>query len=189
MRYYRYKPDINVFNGVTCYRVQDDEMLRDLMRHQPRSLCKELEYLRLKPDDIPPYHADNDGDFPDLHPHVPVMSLRAYQLLQHLLGPNIEVIHAEHPRHQYVVLNLLETVDAVDMASSQISNRTFPFIGRANIDKYYLRHDIVKGRHFVRIAHPITSVLVDDDFRSAVEIHNLRGLRFDPVPLINPPPN
>jgi hypothetical protein len=120
------------------------------------------------------------GDFPSLINHVPVLSSRAWQVLQSLIGGSVEALPLEHPTGIFYAINVLDLVDCLDYSRSQIER--FPSGGIMYIERYAFKKGCVEGRHIFKIAEaPLKRVLVSDTFKQLVEKSQLEGLIFSGV--------
>jgi len=126
------------------------------------------------------------GDFPSLanYSKVPVVTERAWRLLQPLIGYCCEVLPVVHPSGQsHFFIHVMETIDALDVERAEINRSKID--GRINrIYKYAFKPGLLEGKHIFKL--PLESgadLLVDDEFRKVVEENGLKGLRFSPIPM------
>lgn len=185
MSYYLYRPDANNFAGIGFeWEIDSPEEKRVLGVHDIDSPVR-TEWTPPTAhgfEDNPP----TDGDFPSLSNYwrIPVMSQRAWDALHPLIGYCCEPLPTIHPSGQpFYIIHVMETIDALDEERSGLWRN--PATGRVgDISRYALKHGRLAGKHIFKL--PTKSggeLLVDDEFRKAVEQHGLQGLLFDPVHL------
>lgn len=124
----------------------------------------------------------NPGDFPSLYIGTPVFSKRAWLALQPLIGDSVEALPILYPDSTtYYTMNVLEIVDCLDVANSEISRNGVT--GNVSwIHRFSFKRDKLRGKHLFKIPEaPSLFVFVSDDFKRIVEEHNLRGLKFKSV--------
>ncbi|GIW96756.1 MAG: hypothetical protein KatS3mg111_0089 [Pirellulaceae bacterium] len=181
MYYYRYHPDANNYAGIML-RPEDRDVIK--IRHVTSPIADEwvpVEVLDIE--DNPSTH----GDFPSLvnYNMIPVMSLRAWDALRPLIGYCCEALPIIHPSGKpYYIIHVMETIDALDEERSELSRNRVT--GRVSaVYRYALRPASLSGKHIFKL--PLESgdeLLVDDAFRQAVVQHGLKGLLFNPIPLV-----
>jgi len=185
--YYRYDPDANNFAGIGFeWEIDSPEEKRVLGVH-------DIDHPVITAWPPPVAHGFDDnppaeGDFPSLSNYnmIPVMSQRAWDALRPLIGYCCEPLPIIHPSGQpFYIIHVMETIDALDDERSEL--RQSQIDGRVNrIFKYAFRKDLLASKHIFKL--PTKSggeLLVDDEFRKAVEQHGLQGLLFDPVQLVD----
>jgi len=128
--------------------------------------------------------ADFLGSFD--HANSPVMNERAWAVLKPLIGYCCEALPIIHPNGlQYFIIHVMEEIDALDEERSESTRNDVT--GRVNqILKYALKEDLIQGKHIFRL--PLESgsdLLLSEEFRKTVESNNLKGLIFEPIPMVN----
>jgi hypothetical protein len=111
---------------------------------------------------------------------APVLSSRAKQVVEPLLGDRAQWLPLAFDEQEYWLLNLLNIVDALDEERSVITRLpTNP--NAITIDAYALRPEAVAQEWMFKIRKAPYDVLVTERFRSLVEDNGLTGLYFQPV--------
>lgn len=185
MKYYRYRPDANNFAGIGFeWDFDSPEEKRVLGVHDIDHpvLVEWTPPVAHGFDDNPP----TEGDFPSLSNYwrIPVMSQRAWDALRPLIGYCCEALPIIHPSGRpFSIIHVMETIDALDEERSEL--RRSQIDGRVNrVFKYAFRDNLLAGKHIFKL--PLESggeLLIDDEFRQAVEKNGLQGLVFNPLPL------
>jgi hypothetical protein len=111
---------------------------------------------------------------------VPVLSVRAKQVVEPLLGDKAQWLPLAFEEREYWLLNLLNLVDALDEERSVI--RRLPTNPDAmTVKAYALRPEAVAQQWIFKVPQAPFDVLVTERFRSLVEDNGLTGLYFQPV--------
>jgi len=187
MNYYRYRPDADNFAGIGFeWEIDSSEEKRVLGVHN-------IDYPVIAEWTPPVAHGFEDnppteGDFPSLSNYwrIPVMSQRAWAALRPLIGDCCEALPIVHPSGQpFYIIHVMQTIDALDDERSELWRN--PATGRVgDISCYAFKYELLAGKHIFKLPRESGGeLLVDDEFRKAVEQHGLKGLLFHPVPQVN----
>ena len=194
-RFYEYHPDVNRFAAVEfvsgpVYGTGDSSTVTDLhWRDEP---VRDT-WIPLKCDGF-----DGDppkvGDFPSVNDYskIPMMSERAWSVLEPIIGDACEALPLMHPfPGTYYLIHVMQTIDALDITASDVEflhdedDDAYVADKRIwRIDRYAFKYDLIEGQHIFKL--PLMSgsgLIVDDVFRKTVEDRGLRGLRFKELPL------
>jgi hypothetical protein len=181
MDLYLYRPDANRFAGVGFSKADDGQIV-DVHYTDTPLTNKWIVPVAHGFEDNPP----TQGDFASLSNfwRIPVMSQRAWDALLPLIGESCEALPIVHPTGDpYFIIHVMETVDCLDTSNAQVTRNAVT--GRVSrIFRYAFNHNFPAGKHIFKL--PIESgaeLIVDDDFRRAVESSGLMGLKFEPLPL------
>jgi len=184
-RYYLYNPDANGFAGVGFSLADNDKITRIHFNDEPLSATWKPRSCHIF-DDNPP----TDGDFPSLSNfnEIPLMSERAWTALRPLIGYCCEALPIIHPSGEaYFIVHVMNTIDALDADASNVRRHEGPKPEDRRIyriDRYAFRNKMLRGQHLFKLPHLSGSeLIVDDEFRRAVEANRLRGLLFRELPL------
>ncbi len=82
------------------------------------------------------------------------------------------------------MIHVLDTIDALDIEQSEVSRSEGRDRRVRRIYQYVLKTSLLEGKHIFKL--PLMSggeLIVDDEFRTAVEQNGLQGLRFKPIPM------
>jgi hypothetical protein len=181
MVFYQYWPAANNYAGIG-FSEDDKEWVVDL-HFTDAPLAKEW--------NVPAAHGFEDypeaeGDFPSLsnYNHIPVMSQRAWDVLRPLIGDCCEALPIVYPTGEpYFIIHVMKTIDGLDAEKSNLTRNATT--GRVNwIYKYAFKPGLLEGQHIFKL--PLESgagLFVDDVFRQAVEANQLKGLKFNPLPM------
>jgi hypothetical protein len=127
-----------------------------------------------------------DGDFPSLsnYNELPVMSERAWVALRPLIGYCCEALPIIHPAGKpYFIVHVMETIDGLDANRSEVKHFTDGGIMR--IVRYSFKPEMLQDKHIFKLPRESGGELVvDDDFRRAVEANGLKGLQFKELPMV-----
>jgi hypothetical protein len=208
MKYYRYRPDTDHFAGIGIVvgkeeppadKEMTEEEWTEKASHMPfraahhkwtvdvhftdKPLAKQWETpitTNFKED--PP----TQGDFPSLNEFwtVPVMSEKAWNVLQPLIGNCCEALPVIHPTGSpYFIVHVMKTIDCLDVTKSEFWCN--PSSGRmGDISCYAFKPGLLRGKHIFKLPIECTGeLIVDDTFRQVVEANGLKGLLFDPLPM------
>jgi hypothetical protein len=184
MTFYRYQPDANSFAGIG-FSLDDDDRIVDVHFTDTPLADQWVAPVAHGFEDNP----ETEGEFPSLSNfnEIPVMSQRAWDVLRALIGYCCEGLPIIHPTGKpYFIIHVMETIDVLDEQRAEFSrNDTTGRISR--IYKYAFKPELLHGKHIFKL--PLESggeLIVDDDFRRAVEANGLVGLKF--VKIYPPPP-
>lgn len=180
MKYYYYRPDSDRFNAIGLK--PEDRNLISIRTVYARILptWKPIEVVEF--DDNPGV----EGDFPSLtnYNQLPVMSHKAWQALEPVIGSCCEPLPLRHPSGSSLYLvHFTESTDALDVEKSELKRYTDGGIMR--VVRYALKSETIRGRHAVKLPKESGGeVLVDEEFRKAVEANKLLGLEFKEVSMV-----
>jgi hypothetical protein len=180
MKYYRYRPDANAFNGVVLQQKDDAAVTRIYYGDDP-ILPK---WVPITVEGL----ADNpgrEGDFPTLYNfwRIPLMSLRALNSLLALIGDCCEALPIKYPSGEaFFIIHVMRTIDCLDFELSELTRNEVT--GRVNrIYRYAFTPDMLQGKRIFKL--PLESggeLLVDDEFRYQAERSGLKGLLLEELP-------
>lgn len=180
MPYYVYRPDANNFAGIGFSPVDSDRVVQVHFTDTPL-VDKWSTPMAHGFDDNP----EAEGDFPSLSNFngIPVMSQRAWRVLYPLIGYCSEALPIIYPTGKlYFIIHVMGTVDGLDCAKSELTRNATT--GRVNrIFRYAFNREIIQDKHVFKL--PIecgAELIVDEDFRRAVEGNGLKGLQFKQIP-------
>lgn len=187
-RFYEYHPDVNRFAAVEfasgpVYGTGDSSTVKNLHRRDEPVRDKWIPLKCDGFDDNPP----KVGDFPSVNDYskIPMMSERAWSVLEPIIGDACEALPVMHPfPGTYYLIHVMRTIDALDTDASEVDRSSVGDRRIRRIYRYAFKHDLIEGAHIFKL--PLMSgseLIVDDVFRKAVEDHGLRGLRFKELPL------
>lgn len=182
MGYYVYRPDANNFAGIG-FSLDDHERIVQVHFTDTPLAHKWIPPVAHGFEDNP----ETEGDFPSLsnYDEIPVMSQRAWEVLRPLIGYCCEALPIIHPTGKpYFIIHVMETVDCLDADRSDLTRNATT--GRVNrIYRYAFKSGMLQGKHIFKL--PLESsgeLIVDENFRRAVEANRLRGLEFKELPLV-----
>jgi hypothetical protein len=128
-----------------------------------------------------------EGDFPTLsnYSKIPLMTLRAWRELEPILGGSCEALPVKLPSGgKLVIINVTDIVPCVDLAKSKLTkNAVSGDVER--VFQYSLKDRLMSGKNILWT--PLKSgsdLLVSEEFRAAVERAGLKGLLFEPLPMV-----
>ena len=116
------------------------------------------------------------GDFPSAFGQIPVLSLRAWTLLEPLIGESVEALPLKCPGRNLFALNVLAVVDCLDQEKCEFKYYSSGKIMR--VAKFAFRNDPTEKHHMFSIPETSGDVFISDQFRKLVEQENLKGLQF-----------
>lgn len=180
MRYYVYRPDANRFNGIGL-KTEDRDVIK--VRNIDAPVLETWTPVVVHGFDDNP---GKEGDFPSLSNfnEIPVMSERAWDALHPLISYCCEALPIIHPTGKpYFIIHVMETIDGLDADRSEVKRYTDGGIMR--VVRYSFKPEMLKGKHIFKL--PLESggeLIVDDDFRRAVEANGLKGLQFKELPMV-----
>ncbi len=182
MNYYLYDPDSDNYAGIGVPHEDDARVTKVHYTDEPL-LESWTPPVAFEFEDNPPTH----GDFPSLvnYNMIPVMSQRAWDALRPLIGYCCEALPIIHPSGKpYYIIHVMDTIDALDEERSELTRNRVT--GRVNrIYRYALKPELLRGKHIFKLPRESGGeLLVDGAFRAAVEEHGLKGLLFNPIPLV-----
>ena len=180
MKFYRYCPD-GAYSSVGFQR--EDQFLLRMMYWETDSRKDNWTPRRLRL-----VRSERQfGDFPCLtsSSKVPIFSLRAWRILEPLIGHCCEPLEVILPSDEkFFLINMMEKIDCVDLERSQ-HNAPDDDGAITWIHKFALREEMLVGKHlFNNGVWDSNDLLVDDVFRHAVESNGLEGLLFEDLPLV-----
>ncbi|MED1564519.1 imm11 family protein [Bacillus paramycoides] len=128
--------------------------------------------------------AGNHSDFPHLWGEVgtPMVSERAKQFLESMLGDNVEFLPLIHnvTGEVYYIINVLNAIDAIDYEKAILKKLRSGLV--IDFKKYAFLPNIVKNQTMFKvylneILH-IPSVFVSDEFKNTILESDLKGFEF-----------
>lgn len=108
----------------------------------------------------------------------PVFSRKALECLESLMGNNVEILPLDFNEKEYLGINVVTVLDAIDYEKSiyktyRDGKRIMAF------KKYVFLPNIVKDVSIFKITDEKTRyVFVSDEFKKIVEANNLSGFKF-----------
>ncbi len=114
-----------------------------------------------------------------------MMSERAWTALKPIIGDACEALPVIHPfAGTYFLIHVMRTIDALDVDASEVDRYQSGDKRIARIYRYSFRPKLIEGKHIFKLPRDCgRSLIVDDEFRKAVEANQLRGLRFRELPM------
>ena len=191
-RFYEYDPDANSFAGVGFHvggvnEDHDDNALVTRLHRIDNPVYKDWKTLTcLGFDDNPPAI----GDFPSISNYkaVPMMSERAWNVLEPIINGDCEALPVVHPfPGKYYIIHVMRTIDALNADASEVDRSTIGDFRIRRIYRYAFKNELIEKVHIFKL--PLLSgsgLIVDDVFRKVVEDNELRGLRFSELLMENP---
>lgn len=182
MSVYVFQPRINEYDSLDLV---DPGLFEVLQRFKGASLREHWSPLAVKV--LPPEgrRGRRATDFPSLGAATPVLSERAWTILEPILGASVEALPLLcADTGPLFILNVLDVVsDALDLDASELGRLDDGLIFW--VRSYVLRRRAVEGHAMFKLAEiPLGEVLIAGEVRRAVERHGLVGLSFGDVTLI-----
>lgn len=175
IKYYLYRPDANNFAGIGVSSADDARVVA--VHYQDSPLSSAWRPIAVHGFDDNP---EAEGDFPSLSNfwRIPVFSKRAWDALRPLIGYRCEALPIIHPNDKaFYIIHVMETVDCLDADRSELKRYTDRGIMR--VVHYFLRKEMLCGKHIFKLPRQSgAELIVDDEFREAVEGNALDGLVF-----------
>src|SRR5438105_4293821 len=137
MSFYYYRPDSNNFNGIG---LQSDDAEIIQIRHIDNPISEKWKPIVVFEFDDNPVQ---EGDFPSLsnYNELPVMSKRAWDYLQPLIGYCCEALPIRHPTNKpYFIIHVMQTIDCLNVDKSEVTRYSDGRI--MEIDRYSLKLDM-----------------------------------------------
>ena len=171
MEIYRYQPDPDNYESLGTLR--ENWRALDAFAYC-RSVAKDWEPLQLQANSMKGHY----GDFPSLENHAPVFSARAWEVLCPLIESSVEVLPVICSAGTYVLINVLDQVDCLDLGKTQLVIN--PVSGNVTaVRGHAFQKERLEGKHIFKTAQTAgLEVLVSDKFKEAVEANDLKGLQF-----------
>lgn len=122
-------------------------------------------------------------DFPGFAGHIPIFSVRAWEVLKSLIEPNVEIlsVHGLNNKPLFAI-NVLRIIQgAIDLDQSDcVYNAVTKSVSA--IYKYQLREELIDGNHMFKLHETRgLKVYVSEQFKEATETANLTGLGFSEI--------
>ena len=118
-------------------------------------------------------------DFPLLLGGPPIFSERAWQILESLIGPEVEALPISHPRGPHFAIHILRIIDALDTKKSRIRWSDAEKRSISRVEEYVWKEEVLEGHHMFRIPETSTTrQYVSEEFRRLVEANGLTGLKW-----------
>lgn len=173
MNVYEYLPDSNNFECLEFASKYD------------RTLDKFGLGVRLRENwkPIPAKIDDSVGgpsDFPSVLWDFPVCSLRAWTILEPLIGESVEALPLKCRDRSLFALNVLAVVDCLDQEKCEFKYYSSGKIMR--VARFVFRSDPAEKHHIFSIPETSGSVFVSEQFCETVNKEKLKGLEFKLVP-------
>ncbi|WP_406699077.1 DUF1629 domain-containing protein [Singulisphaera sp. Ch08] len=182
MAYYLYRPDANAYAGIGVSLADDARVMN--IHFLDRSLTSGWIPIHCHGFDENP-HAD--GDFPSLSNfwRVPIFSERAWDSLRPVIGGYCEALPIVHPNGKpHFIINVRKFIDCIDTEKSQMRRYTDGMIMK--LIKYSFNSNLDHNFHIFKLPRETAGeLLVDEEFRRAVEANGLRGLLFEALPTVD----
>jgi hypothetical protein len=182
MVYYKYDTDPNVYNSVQLPAAEHDRILDAF--HKVKPLAKKWKPIKVNGFDD---NSGLEGDFPSLNDYsdIPIVSERAWDILQPLIGYCTEALPVIYPNpNPFFFVHIMDVIDCLDEDHSEVRRNSAT--NRINrIWRYSFNHEAIKDKHIFRL--PVKSgsgVFISESFRLLYEAHRLQGLLFQPLPLV-----
>jgi hypothetical protein len=121
---------------------------------------------------------NRDGDYPALHPAIPVVSQRALDVLRPLISNFVEVLPLQHPTDRYYIIHVLEILDCLDQEKSEgergSSGRLY------QVEKYVWKPGVIdETKHIFKIKGlDFYWPFVSASFKRLVDENGLLGFGF-----------
>lgn len=173
MTIYEYFPDSNKFECLE-FASKYDSILETF--HSTVDLREKWKPIPAKLD----VSVGLSGDFPSVLWDIPVCTLRAWSILESLIGKSVEVLPLKCPDRNFFALHVIAVVDCLDAAKCEFKRYSSGKIMR--VAKFAFRSDPAKEHHMFRIPDAGGVVFVTEKFKKTVEAAKLKGLIFRPVP-------
>lgn len=133
-----------------------------------------------KPVSVKIIEAKKAADFPSLANHVPVFSVRAWNLLKPLIGDVVEALPLKCTKREYYAINVLNLLDILDQSRSEIT--WLPSGGIMFIDKYVFKKGCILDQPIFKLKEiPLKKPFVSNEFKNLVIKQNLEGLIFEKI--------
>jgi hypothetical protein len=180
---YLYRPDANDFAGLGFSLVDHARIIDVHFTDLPLAERWVAPIAHGFADDV-----KKEGDFPSLtnYDMIPVMTQRAWTLLRPVIGSYCEPLPIVHPsRKPYFIVHVMYTVDCLDLARSVFTRN--PTTGRINrIHRYALESEMLRGAHMFKLPLECgAELLVDEEFREAVQANGMGGLQFKEISIVD----
>jgi len=185
MNLYLHNPDVNQYAGVLFDDSEIEQVLS--VKFATQSLLdswQPIHAIRVAHEGMK--EADFLGTFD--YGDSPIVCEHGWAVLEPLIGYCCEALPIIHPNGlQYFIIHVMEEIDALDEEKSEVSCNDGGGIHRVSrVFKYALKEDLIQGKHIFRL--PLESgsdLLLSEEFRKTVESNNLKGLIFEPIPMVN----
>jgi hypothetical protein len=165
---YLYAPDSDTYDTLAQASQQSDRALSMLEGASPVA-------SKWRPVKVVIDKHGRSGDFPSFLPHVPAFSRRALDVLQPVLGDEIEALPLDSGRLAFYAIHVLEVVDCLDEQQSVVKH--YPSGGVMSIRKHVFDENCLGQRLMFRIGQaPRWGVYYTDRFKQLLEDAGLEGL-------------
>ena len=119
------------------------------------------------------------GDFPVCPMGPPVLSQKAWSVLEPMIGDAVEALPVITPVGIYFALNVMDVVDCLDYGQSEMSYYPASMDGGLHrIIKCQLNSDLIKHKDIFKIPERMTQAIVSENFKRVSENELLNGLNF-----------
>ncbi|GHA55065.1 imm11 family protein [Photobacterium aphoticum] len=161
MNVYKFLPDSDSFRSVSLSL--SNIHIRRLFSKGVFIDCESLD-INIEISDI-----GMDAEFLSLYGWIPVISLDGWNELKAELMQEVQPIFVTCKSKDYVLLNVMEVVDALDRERSiVVENKTLNKV--TSVERYVFEHDIIKNKYIFKISETAgLEVYVTDRFKSLIE--------------------
>lgn len=119
-------------------------------------------------------------DAPSFLTGMPIISRRAAQVFSANLNGKIQLLPIIHDQHDYVIVNVINVIEALDYRNAEIKRLSSGAI--QDIVKYSFNEQLLRDELLFKIPeYPETKIFVTGKFKEIIELNNLIGFRFDLV--------
>jgi hypothetical protein len=117
-------------------------------------------------------------DAPSFLTGMPIISRRAAEVFSEHLHEKIQILPLTHEQHEYVIVNVINVIDALDYNHAEIKRFTSGNI--QDIVTYSFHPHVIQNELIFKIPeYPQNKIFVTDSFREIIEANKLIGFRFD----------
>lgn len=121
------------------------------------------------------------SDIPLLNLSRPIFSKKAVEVLAQFLDGKVELLPIEAEGEKFYILNVLNTIDCLDLEKSIIDKETNPVTGFMLVRVPMFLEEKVMKQGIFKIHRYWTTTYVTDEFREKVLKSGLQGFVFKPI--------
>lgn len=122
------------------------------------------------------------SDFPVRPMGPPILSCKAWNVLQPLISGAVKALPVETPSGTYLALNVLDIIDCLDYEKSEFTYYPASMNGGIHrMVKCQLDPSLIGGRPIFKIPERMTQAIVSEEFKDKVTSASLKGLDFSQV--------
>jgi hypothetical protein len=171
MKVYKYIPDSDTFDSIL---LKDNSESYQGLFAKGVKIKQDLSGLEFNKIEV-----GRTGDFLSLYGWLPVLTLAAWEILEDHIGAFVQPIKVKSGSSTYVMLNVLEVIDCLDMNNSEIiKNSITKQISRILV--YTFHEEKLNGKLIFKLPETTDlEVYVTEDFKKLIEKEQLQGLFFD----------